>query len=93
MREQPAICLRSTCCVIQAAARNLSSQGGGGHVTQSAVSRQVKAEEHLGVALFLRQHRALLLTEAARAVPRDSAGAAAARRYRRKDQGPRPGAR
>jgi len=34
-------------------------------VTQSAVSRQVKTiEDHLGVALFARRHRALLLTEA-----------------------------
>lgn len=35
------------------------------HLTQSAVSRQIKAlEEQLGVALFHRRHRALELTEA-----------------------------
>lgn len=35
------------------------------HLTQSAVSRQMKElEEQLGVTLFQRQHRALLLTEA-----------------------------
>ncbi len=36
-------------------------------LTQSAVSRQIKAlEEHLGVALFVRQHRGLELTEPGR---------------------------
>jgi DNA-binding transcriptional LysR family regulator len=36
-------------------------------VTQSAMSRQIRAlEEHLGVALFERRHRALVLTEPGR---------------------------
>ena len=36
-------------------------------LTQSAISRQIKAlEEQLGVALFQRRHRALVLTEAGR---------------------------
>ena len=51
----------------EAAARNLSFTKAAAElfVTQSAVSRQVKTiEEHLGVALFARRHRALLLTEA-----------------------------
>src|SRR5665647_336136 len=51
----------------EAAARNLSFTNAAAElfVTQSAVSRQVKAvEDHLGVALFVRRHRALLLTEA-----------------------------
>src|SRR5215207_2751535 len=35
------------------------------HLTQSAVSRQIKElEDQLGVALFERRHRALVLTEA-----------------------------
>lgn len=51
----------------EAAARNLSFTRAAEElfVTQSAVSRQVKTiEDHLGVALFARRHRALLLTEA-----------------------------
>ncbi len=51
----------------EAAARNLSFTKAAAElfVTQSAVSRQVKTiEEHLGVALFARSHRALRLTEA-----------------------------
>ena len=41
------------------------------HVTQSAVSRQIKAlEEHLGVTLFRRLNRALLLTEEGQALAR-----------------------
>ena len=51
----------------EAAARNLSFTKAAEElfVTQSAVSRQVKAvEDHLGVALFVRRHRALALTEA-----------------------------
>ena len=51
----------------EAAARNLSFTKAAAElfVTQSAVSRQVKAlEEHLGVPLFRRQYRAILLTEA-----------------------------
>jgi LysR family glycine cleavage system transcriptional activator len=51
----------------EAAARNLSFTKAAAElfVTQSAVSRQVKTiESDLGVALFARRHRALLLTEA-----------------------------
>jgi LysR family glycine cleavage system transcriptional activator len=51
----------------EAAARNLSFTKAAEElfVTQSAVSRQVKAlEDHLGVALFERRPRALILTEA-----------------------------
>lgn len=51
----------------EAAARNLSFTKAAAElfVTQSAVSRQVKTiEDHLGVALFARGHRALRLTEA-----------------------------
>ena len=41
-------------------------------VTQSALSRQVKAlEDALGVALFVRRHRALALTPAGAVVPSD----------------------
>ena len=41
------------------------------HLTQSAMSRQVKAlEEALGVALFERRHRALALTDAGRSLHR-----------------------
>lgn len=50
----------------EAAARNLSFTKAAEElfVTQSAVSRQIQAlEEQLGVALFQRRHRALLLTE------------------------------
>jgi DNA-binding transcriptional LysR family regulator len=51
----------------EAAARRLSFTKAGEelHVTQSAVSRQIKElEEGLGVALFQRRHRSLALTEA-----------------------------
>ena len=51
----------------EAAARNLSFTKAAEElfVTQSAISRQVKAlEDHLGVALFERRPRALILTEA-----------------------------
>jgi DNA-binding transcriptional LysR family regulator len=51
----------------EAAARHLSFTKAADelHLTQSAVSRQVQAlEEVLGVALFQRRHRALLLTDA-----------------------------
>lgn len=51
----------------EAAARNLSFTRAAAElfVTQSAVSRQVKTiEDHFGVALFARRHRALALTEA-----------------------------
>src|SRR6218665_2016920 len=57
----------------EAAGRHLSFTlaAGGLFVTQSAVSRQVKAlEEHLGVALFERHHRAIRLTPAGRTLPR-----------------------
>ena len=38
------------------------------HLTQSAVSRQIQQlEESLGVLLFERRHRAIVLTEAGRA--------------------------
>ena len=51
----------------EAAARNLSFTKAAAElfVTQSAVSRQIKAlEEQLGVSLFRRRYRAILLTEA-----------------------------
>src|SRR3954470_3013690 len=51
----------------EAAARNLSFTKAGAElfVTQSAISRQIKAlEEQLGVPLFRRRHREILLTEA-----------------------------
>lgn len=51
----------------EAAARHLSFTRAAVelHVTQSAVSRQIKAlEEHLGVVLFRRLNRTLLLTDA-----------------------------
>jgi LysR family transcriptional regulator, glycine cleavage system transcriptional activator len=51
----------------EAAARNLSFTKAAGElfVTQSAISRQVKTlEDQLGVPLFMRRHRELLLTEA-----------------------------
>jgi DNA-binding transcriptional LysR family regulator len=51
----------------EAAARHLSFTKAGEELflTQSAVSRQIKdLEDQLGVALFERRHRALLLTEA-----------------------------
>ncbi len=51
----------------EAAARNLSFTKAGAELflTQSAISRQIKAlEDELGVPLFRRRHRELLLTEA-----------------------------
>jgi DNA-binding transcriptional LysR family regulator len=57
----------------EAAARNLSFTKAAEEllITQSAVSRQVKAlEDHLGVALFERQQRALALTESGQALYR-----------------------
>ena len=51
----------------EAAARHLSFTRAAGELflTQSALSRQIQAlEEQLGVALFERRHRALLLTDA-----------------------------
>jgi len=62
----------------EAAARNLSFTRAAEElfVTQSAVSRQVKAiEDHLGVALFARRHRALALTEAGHELYRATAQA------------------
>jgi LysR family transcriptional regulator, glycine cleavage system transcriptional activator len=55
----------------EAAARNLSFTKAAEEllITQSAVSRQMRAlEEHLGVPLFARRHRALALTEQGRAL-------------------------
>ena len=57
----------------EAAARNLSFTKAADElfVTQSAVSRQMRAlEEHLGVALFERRHRALVLTSQGRSLHR-----------------------
>src|SRR4051812_48346446 len=51
----------------EAAARNLSFTKAAGElfVTQSAISRQIKAlEDQLGLQLFRRRHRELRLTEA-----------------------------
>lgn len=62
----------------EAAARNLSITRAAEElfVTQSAVSRQVKAlEAQLGVALFQRRHRALLLTEAGQELYRSASAA------------------
>ena len=55
----------------EAAARNLSFTKAAEElfITQSAVSRQIRGlEEHLGIALFERRHRALLLTDQGRAL-------------------------
>ena len=55
----------------EAAARNLSFTKAAEElfITQSAVSRQIRGlEEHLGIALFERRHRALVLTEQGRAL-------------------------
>src|SRR6185295_15691451 len=57
----------------EAAARNLSFTKAADElfITQSAVSRQIRAlEEHLGVTLFERRPRALVLTEAGRTLQR-----------------------
>src|SRR5215470_18995439 len=57
----------------EAAARNLSFTKAADEllITQSAVSRQVKAlEDHLGVTLFERRQRALALTESGHALYR-----------------------
>jgi LysR family transcriptional regulator, glycine cleavage system transcriptional activator len=62
----------------EAAARHLSFTRAGQELflTQSAVSRQVQAlEEWLGVQLFERRHRALLLTEEGQLLYRAAAGA------------------
>jgi LysR family transcriptional regulator, glycine cleavage system transcriptional activator len=55
----------------EAAARNLSFTKAAEElfITQSAVSRQIRGlEEHLGIALFERRHRSLLLTDQGRAL-------------------------
>ena len=60
----------------EAAARNLSFTKAAAElfITQSAVSRQIKAlEEHLGVTLFERQARSLILTEQGQALYRVAA--------------------
>ena len=57
----------------EAAARNLSFTKAAEElfITQSAVSRQIRAlEEHLSVSLFERRHRALVLTEQGRTLQR-----------------------
>lgn len=62
----------------ESAARHLSFTRAAAelYVTQSAVSRAVKSlEDHLGVALFQRRHRALLLTEAGQTLYRAAAEA------------------
>jgi DNA-binding transcriptional LysR family regulator len=59
----------------EAAARNLSFTKAAEElfITQSAMSRQIKAlEEHLGVPLFRRMNRALLLTDAGQTLYRTS---------------------
>lgn len=64
----------------EAAARHLSFTRAAQelHVTQSAVSRQIKTiEAQLGVTLFRRLNRALLLTEEGQALARAVAGALA----------------
>lgn len=64
----------------EAAARHLSFTTAARelHVTQSAVSRQIRAlEEQLGVTLFRRLNRALLLTEEGQALSHAVAGALA----------------
>src|SRR5262249_54931222 len=60
----------------EAAARNLSFTKAADEllITQSAVSRQIRAlEEHLGVALFERRPRTLVLTEHGRTLQRAAA--------------------
>ena len=60
----------------EAAARNLSFTKAAEElfITQSAVSRQIRGlEEHLGVALFERRHRALALTAQGRTLYRAAA--------------------
>src|SRR5437870_6580002 len=60
----------------EAAARNLSFTKAAAElfITQSAVSRQIKAlEDHLGVALFERRARSLILTEHGEALYRVAA--------------------
>jgi DNA-binding transcriptional LysR family regulator len=64
----------------EAAARTLSFTKAADelHITQSAVSRQIKAlEEHLGVPLFVRRPRAIELTEQGQTLLRAVSGALA----------------
>lgn len=67
MRNRNALPALDLLVGFEAAARHLSFTRAGEelHLTQSAVSRQIKElEDQLGVALFQRRHRALALTEA-----------------------------
>ena len=69
MRNRNALPALDLLVGFESAARHLSFTKAGAelHLTQSAVSRQIKElEDQLGVALFLRRHRALALTEAGR---------------------------
>ena len=62
----------------EAAARNLSFTAAADElfVTQSAVSRQIQAlEEHLGVSLFERRHRSIVLTESGQMLFRSASSA------------------
>ena len=67
MRNRNALPALDLLVGFEAAARHLSFTQAGAelHLTQSAVSRQIKElEDQLGVPLFQRRHRALALTEA-----------------------------
>jgi DNA-binding transcriptional LysR family regulator len=67
MRNRNALPALDLLVGFEAAARHLSFTKAGEELflTQSAVSRQIKElEDQLGVELFLRRHRALLLTDA-----------------------------
>jgi DNA-binding transcriptional LysR family regulator len=69
MRNRNALPALDLLVGFESAARHLSFTKAGAelHLTQSAVSRQIKElEDQLGVPLFLRRHRALALTEAGR---------------------------
>lgn len=68
MTSEPRAVLPSTTAlkVFEAAARHLTCTGAGGELfmTQSAVSKQIRAlEESLGLTLFVRVNRGLVLTE------------------------------
>jgi DNA-binding transcriptional LysR family regulator len=66
MRKSNALPALDRLVGFEAAARHLSFTKAGAelHLTQSAVSRQIKElEEQLGVTLFQRRHRAISLTE------------------------------
>src|SRR5688572_31905913 len=67
MRNRNALPALDLLVGFESAARHLSFTKAGEelHLTQSAVSRQIKElEDQLGVALFQRRHRALALTDA-----------------------------